>query len=277
LNIITKIKNIFSEEVVDVEKLSQDDVVDDIKNITSEVDESNKTLPEPDEVDETNKPFSEPEPVIRQVIRVPALSDDIFPPNDENKVLIKAQPSGSSDQCLFMLNRPLFLDHSWWFPNFESAENSPLAERLFSLDDVASVLVNESTITVTRKDKNTYDWKPLASDVGIALRELLIEGGELISKKIISEMPSQDEIQEGIQKAINEEVNPGVAGHGGLITLEKIKGNTITIKMGGGCQGCSSADLTLKEGIHGSFRKFVPQIGAIFDETDHAAGLNPYF
>ncbi|MBT7271445.1 MAG: hypothetical protein HN885_00435, partial [Nitrospina sp.] len=136
MNIITKIKNIFSGEVADVEKLSQDDVVDDMKTISSEVDES-------------NKPFSEPEPVIRKVMRVPALSDDIFPPNDENKVLIKAQPSGSRDQCLFMLNRPLFEGHSWWFPDFESAESSPLAERLFSLDDVASVLVNESTITVT--------------------------------------------------------------------------------------------------------------------------------
>jgi len=264
LNIITRIKNIFSGEVPDVEKPEQGNDTDDITNMISE--------PVKDD-----KPFSEPEPVVRQVIRVPAVSDDIFPPKDENKILIKAQPSLTGDQCLFMLNRPLFSGHSWWFPNFESAEGSPLAERLFSLDDVESVLVNEATLTITRKDKNMYDWKPLGEEIGTTLRELLTEGGMLISQKIISEMPSQDKIQEGIQKAINEEVNPGVAGHGGLITLEKIKGNTITIKMGGGCQGCSSADLTLKEGIHGSFRKFVPQIGAIFDETDHAAGLNPYF
>ena len=112
-----------------------------------------------------------------------------------------------------------------WFPNFESAEGSPLAERLFSLDDVESVLVNEATLTITRKDKNMYDWKPLGEEIGTTLRELLTEVGMLISQKIISEMPSQDKIQEGIQKAINEEVNPGVAGHGGLITLEKIKGN----------------------------------------------------
>ena len=90
-------------------------------------------------------------------------------------------------------------------------------------------------------------------------------------------MPSEEAVRHGIQKAIDEEVNPGVAGHGGRITLEKVKGNTITIQMGGGCQGCSSADVTLKQGIHGSFRKFVPQVGAIFDETDHTAGLNPYF
>jgi len=264
LNIIRKIKSIFSGKDVDVEEPVQDTIADDITSITSE----------PVEED---KPFSEPEPDIRRVVRVPAVADDIFPPNDENKVLIKAQPSANGDQCLFMVNRPLFSGHSWWFPSFESAEGSPLAERLFSLEDVGSVLVNEATVTITRKDKNICDWKPLGAEIGTTLRERLEEGGELISQKIISEMPSQDEIQEGIQKAINEEVNPGVAGHGGLITLEHIKGNTITIKMGGGCQGCSAADLTLKQGVHSSFRKFVPQVGAIFDETDHAAGLNPYF
>ena len=264
MNIITKFKNLFSDnDTVSVEP-SQINVASDSSNITA------------DSVEE-DKPFSEPEPVIRRVVRVPAVADDIFPPNDENKVLIKAQPSATGDQCLFMLNRPLFSGHSWWFPTFETAEGSPLAERLFSLEDVESVLVNEATVTITRKDKNICDWKPLGAEIGTALRERLEEGGELISQKIISEMPSQDEIQEGIQKAINEEVNPGVAGHGGLITLEHIKGNTITIKMGGGCQGCSAADLTLKQGVHSSFRKFVPQVGAIFDETDHAAGLNPYF
>ncbi|GIT64710.1 MAG: hypothetical protein Ct9H300mP23_03370 [Nitrospinota bacterium] len=42
---------------------------------------------------------------------------------------------------------------SWYFDNFESAAESSLAESLFSLDDVETVLVCESTVTVTRKDK----------------------------------------------------------------------------------------------------------------------------
>ena len=264
MNIITKFKSMFSDKDVDDKEPVQDNIADEITSITSE----------PVEED---KPFSEPEPVVRRVVRVPAVADDIFPPNDENKVLIKAQPSANSGQCLFMVNRPLFSGHSWWFPSFESAEGSPLVERLFSLEDVESVLVNEAAITITRKDKNICDWKLLGAEIGTALRGLLTEEGPLISQKIISEMPSQDEIQEGIQKAIDEEVNPGGAGHGGLITLEHVAGNTITIKMGGGCQGCSSADLTLKQGVHSSFRKFVPEVGAIFDGTDHAAGLNPYF
>ena len=216
-------------------------------------------------------------PVIRRVIRAPVASKDLFPPDDPEKVLIRAQPSTSGDQCLFMVNRPLFPGYSWWFPTFESAAGSSLTERLFSLDDVESVLVHEATVTVTRKDKTICDWKSLGVEVGASIREVLEEGGGLIAETIVNEIPSEEAVRYGIQKAIDEEVNPGVAGHGGRITLEKVKGNTITIQMGGGCQGCSSADVTLKQGIHGSFRKFVPQVGAIFDETDHTAGLNPYF
>ena len=216
-------------------------------------------------------------PVIRRVIRAPVASKDLFPPEDPGKVLIRAQPSTTGDQCLFMVNRPLFPGYSWWFPTFESAAGSSLTERLFSLDDVESILIHEATVTVTRKDKTICDWKPMGAEIGTAIREVLEEGGGLIAETIVNEMPSEEAVRYGIQKAIDEEVNPGVAGHGGRITLEKVKGNTITIQMGGGCQGCSSADVTLKQGIHGSFRKFVPQVGAIFDETDHTAGLNPYF
>ena len=108
---------------------------------------------------------SQPEPpAIRRVIRVPAISGDLFPPDDPDKILIKAQPTTTGDQCLFMLNRALFPGYSWWFPNFESASDSPLAERLFSLNDVETVLINESTVAVTRKDKTVCDWKILAEE-----------------------------------------------------------------------------------------------------------------
>ena len=189
MNIITKFKSIFLDKDVDDKEPVQDNIADEITSITSE----------PVEED---KPFSEPEPVIRRVVRVPAVADDIFPPNDENKVLIKAQPSANGDQCLFMVNRPLFSGHSWWFPSFESAEGSSLAERLFSLEDVGSVLVNEATVTITRKDKNICDWKLLGAEIGAALRELLTEGGSLISQKIVGEMPSQMKYKKEFKKRL---------------------------------------------------------------------------
>ena len=118
---------------------------------------------------------------------------------------------------------------------------------------------------------------PLAVEVGAVVRNALEGGSPLIAEKIIADLPAEEDVRKGIQENIDAEVNPGVAGHGGHITLQSVKGNTITIQMGGGCQGCSAADLTLKQGIHTSFRKAVPMVGAILDETDHSAGVNPYF
>ena len=232
---------------------------------------------------EVSQPDPEPEtgdvsnfPPVRSVLQIASISEGIFP-KDSDEVLIKAQPSPTGDQCLFTVNRPLMKGHSWYFSDFESAAESPLAEALFCLDDVETVLVCESTVTITRKDKTLVDWVPLAKEIGAAIREVLMADNGLIAEKIISGLPSEEEIREGIQNVIDTEVNPGVAGHGGNISLLAIKGNSVTIQMGGGCQGCSAADLTLKQGIHTSFRKAVPKVGAIFDETDHTAGLNPYF
>ncbi len=229
--------------------------------------------PSPREAQADN--WDEP-PKERLTIQAPVLADAVFP-EDSDEIKILAQPSPGNDQCVFKVNRPLTKGYSWHFASFESAAGSPLAEALFSLDDVETVLVLESTLTLTRKDKTLVDWKTLAQEAGKEIRRVLEEGGTLIDPKIPAELPTEEMLRNDIQKVIDTEVNPGVAAHGGRITLMDVKGNTITIQMGGGCQGCSAADLTLKQGIHNAFRTAVPKVGAILDETDHSAGLNPYF
>ena len=216
------------------------------------------------------------EPVKRTVINASVLASQ-SELEESGDVLIKAEPSATGDLCRFMVNRFLFEGHSWNFADFESADGSPLAEALFSIEELETALVNGSTLTVTRKDKSVVDWEPVAREVGAAIRQCLEAEKPLMAEKVIADMPPEETIREGIQKCIDAEVNPGVAGHGGNITLTGVTGNTVTIHMGGGCQGCSAADLTLKAGIHGAFRKAVPMVGAILDETDHAAGMNPYF
>ena len=220
----------------------------------------------------------EQRPLQRTIIQAPVIiTKKEEASTDDGEIRIKAEPSREGDSCKFMVNRSLFPGHSWFFPSFESAEGSTLAEKLFSLDELESLLIHDSTATVTKKEKGHSDWKPLATEIGKMIRETLKDGKQVLAKKIMDEMPPEEKIKEEIQKVIDTEVNPGVAGHGGKITLRQVEGNSVTIEMGGGCQGCSAADLTLKQGIHGAFRKSVPFVGAIYDETDHAAGQNPYF
>jgi Fe/S biogenesis protein NfuA len=76
---------------------------------------------------------------------------------------------------------------------------------------------------------------------------------------------------------LEREVNPNIAAHGGHAELVGIDGSTAYLRLGGGCQGCGMAAVTLSQGIEVAITEAVPEIEAIVDVTDHASGSNPYF
>ena len=82
---------------------------------------------------------------------------------------------------------------------------------------------------------------------------------------------------QAIQQLIEEQINPAVAAHGGHIDLLDVTDDSIYIHMGGGCQGCGMANVTLKHGIEGMIQEHFPEIKNIVDTTDHASGTNPYY
>ena len=80
-----------------------------------------------------------------------------------------------------------------------------------------------------------------------------------------------------IQQVLDEQINPAVAGHGGHVSLIDVKDKTVYVQLGGGCQGCGMADVTLKQGIEVMIKEAVPEIEEILDVTEHADGDNPYY
>lgn len=84
-------------------------------------------------------------------------------------------------------------------------------------------------------------------------------------------------IAERVQRVIEERINPGVAAHGGHIKLVGVQDNVVYIEMGGGCQGCGLARVTLRQGVERMIREVVPEVVEIRDVTDHAAGENPFY
>jgi Fe/S biogenesis protein NfuA len=86
-----------------------------------------------------------------------------------------------------------------------------------------------------------------------------------------------DELRAKVQELIDSTINPAVAGHGGFIELLDVKDNKVYLAMGGGCQGCGAADVTLRSGIERLIKEELPEVEEILDATDHAAGANPYY
>jgi Fe/S biogenesis protein NfuA len=76
---------------------------------------------------------------------------------------------------------------------------------------------------------------------------------------------------------LDRDVNPAIAAHGGHAELAGIEGRTAYLRLGGGCQGCGMASVTLGQGIEIAITEAVPEIVDVVDVTDHASGTNPYF
>jgi Fe/S biogenesis protein NfuA len=86
-----------------------------------------------------------------------------------------------------------------------------------------------------------------------------------------------DELMTKVQDLIENMINPAVAGHGGFVQLVDVKDNKVYLQMGGGCQGCGAADVTLKQGIERLIKEEIPEVAEVLDATDHSAGSNPYY
>ena len=88
---------------------------------------------------------------------------------------------------------------------------------------------------------------------------------------------SDAELKEKVQELIDASINPAVAGHGGFVELIDVQDSRVYLQMGGGCQGCGAADITLKSGIERLIKEEIPEVQEVLDTTDHASGANPYY
>ncbi len=86
-------------------------------------------------------------------------------------------------------------------------------------------------------------------------------------------------LTERVDYVIQTEVNPQLAGHGGHVVLTEITDDGIAIlQFGGGCNGCSQVDFTLKEGIEKQLLELFPEeLTAVKDATEHQAGEHSYY
>jgi Fe/S biogenesis protein NfuA len=84
-------------------------------------------------------------------------------------------------------------------------------------------------------------------------------------------------LTERVQEILDDRINPGLAGHGGVVSLVDIQGSQVVLSFGGGCQGCGMVDVTLKDGVMAQLTQHIPEISEVLDVTDHASGENPYY
>lgn len=194
-------------------------------------------------------------------------------------VTIRAEVSLTDpNACKFTVNRTVHAGGSWFFDSRERASGSPLPERLFDMGGVSHVLVGENVVTVGKLRE--VPWSGLKSAIGAAIRDQLRSGVPAIleNRAAASETGRSDaEVCGAIQELLDREINRGIASHGGRISLVAFQNGRLSIAMSGGCQGCASAQLTLRQGLAVMVRRVAPEVVEIVDTTDHAAGTTPFY
>jgi Fe-S cluster biogenesis protein NfuA len=200
---------------------------------------------------------------------------DIKETNVENEISIKGEPTINPETCRFTVDRPIYPGGSAYFGNREAANGSMLAKRIFEIPEVENVLIAENQVTVT---KSGYEpWPAIGKQVGSKIREHIRSGDPAVSAQYDSAIPPEAEIRQKVQTLLDGEINPALGMHGGWVELIDVKKNSVFLRLGGGCQGCGAARMTLKFGIEKAIRERIPEVGEILDTTDHAAGRNPYY
>jgi len=106
-------------------------------------------------------------------------------------------------------------------------------------------------------------------------------GGQLTIRAPNSKMPQVNDdspLEDRINYVLYNEVNPGLASHGGEVSLVEVTEDMYAIlRFGGGCQGCSAVEMTLKNGVEVSLMNKLPELKGIRDITDHSDRTQAYF
>jgi len=156
------------------------------------------------------------------------------------------------------------------FTSEEQAAASPLAEALFGLGDVTGVFFGREFVSVTAGPGS--DWSQLKPQVISVLLDHFVSGAPLFSgpdagditvaadAEDVGDDPADADVVAQIRELIETRVRPAVANDGGDVVYRGFREGVVYLTMQGACSGCPSSAATLKQGIEGLLKHYVPEV-----------------
>jgi len=160
------------------------------------------------------------------------------------------------------------------FRDEEEAAASPLAEALFSLGDVTGVFFGSNFVSVTAGPGT--DWSALKPQVVAILLDHFVSQIPLFHAPSAGgiAVPAEDDADYGddpadadvvaqIKELLETRIRPAVANDGGDIAYRGFREGVVYLSMQGACSGCPSSTATLKQGIEGLLKHYVPEVSEV--------------
>jgi Fe-S cluster biogenesis protein NfuA len=186
-------------------------------------------------------------------------------------MLIQTEPTPNPATLKFLPGETVMTAGTRDFASPEEAEASPLAEAIFSTGDVEGVFFGRDFISVTAAP--TVEWRDLKPQVLGVLLDHFSSGAPLfkagtaagisIDSEEMGDDPADAEIVAQIRELIDTRVRPAVAQDGGDIVYRGFQKGTVYLALQGACSGCPSSTMTLKQGIEGLLKHYVPEVESV--------------
>jgi len=182
-------------------------------------------------------------------------------------MFIQTEATPNPATLKFLPGKPVLPGGTRDYRDAGEAAESPLAQRLFSVNGVAGVFLGQDFITVT---KGNAEWQHIKPAILGLIMEHYLSGAPVLAKSNGEAAPVEEffdaadgEVVSTIKQLLDTRVRPAVAQDGGDITFHGFKQGVVYLNMKGSCAGCPSSTATLKHGIENLLRHFVPQVSEV--------------
>ncbi|TVQ80852.1 MAG: NifU family protein [Bradymonadales bacterium] len=178
-----------------------------------------------------------------------------------SEIYVDLEFTPNPDSLKYLVNRSILTKGTLFLSSAEEAkEKSELAESLFQLGGIKSVMLGAGFVTVSLQSQD--ELHELNEKITECIRAHLKEGRPVVKPGAIQESTDQtfSEVEQKIVDFLNAEVRPAVAMDGGDIQFESFQEGVVYLKMQGSCSGCPSSLMTLKEGVESRLKTLVPEV-----------------
>lgn len=174
--------------------------------------------------------------------------------------ILSVEPTPNENSYKFTINHDFAGDIMWEGDSLESVSESELAENIWQIGNIDQVFFH-STIVVVHKAK-VAEWDALIPSICQKINQHFQELRPLFKENNDTTNPAgtQDERLDLLRQLISDYIQPGLMSHGGFVRLVGLQENTLKLSMHGACNGCSSADVTLENGIKRLINFYYPEM-----------------
>ena len=188
-------------------------------------------------------------------------------------MFIETENTPNPASLKFLPGQPVMQQGTREFASPEAAEASPLAQAIFDTGEVVNVFFGGDFVTVTAAPG--VGWSDLKPQVLAILLDHFVSqaplftpgtaGGiavppEAEADMLVEERDEDSDIIAQINELLETRVRPAVAGDGGDIQYRGYRDGVVHLQMQGACSGCPSSTATLKHGIEGLLKHYVPEV-----------------